>query len=156
MYSNKLICNILIYIDNNLNNKISIDELSNLFFYNRYYIIKLFKQEIGLSITEYINSLRIYNAIKQIKNSDNSLMNICLKNGFYSLEYFSETFKQIANVSPRKIKNYFFKKEKLTENEINLITSAIVNLYEISKIKDNYLSRQQPVKSPVKKLTIFK
>ena len=156
MYSNKLICNILIYIDNNINNKISIDELSNLFFYNRYYIIKLFKQEIGLSITEYINSLRIYNAIKQIKNSDNSLMNICLKNGFYSLEYFSETFKQITNVNPRKIKNFFSKKEKLTENEINSITSAIVNLYEISKIKNNYLSKQQPITTPVKKLTIFK
>lgn len=156
MYSNKLICNILIYINNNLNNKISIDELSNLFFYNRYYIIKLFKQEIQLSITEYINSLRIYNAIMQIKNSDNSLMNICLKNGFYSLEYFSETFKQITNVNPRKIKNYFFKKEKLTDNEINSITSTIVSLYKISKIKDNYLSRQQPEKSPVKNLTIFK
>ena len=105
MYSNKLICNILIYINNNINNKISVNELSNIFFYNRFYIIKLFKKEIGLSITEYINSIRIYNSIIQLKNSNNTLMNISLKNGFYSLEYFSETFKQITNINPRKVTN---------------------------------------------------
>jgi YesN/AraC family two-component response regulator len=63
MYSNKLICEILIYIDKNIKNKITIEELENKFFYNRYYIMKLFKKEIGLTIVEYINSIRIYNSI---------------------------------------------------------------------------------------------
>lgn len=156
MYSNKLICNILIYINNNINNKISVNELSNIFFYNRYYIIKLFKKEIGLSITEYINSIRIYNSIIQLKNSNNTLMNISLKNGFYSLEYFSETFKQITNINPRKVKTFFSTKKGINDKDVSTINSAIVKLYEISKIKDNYLSKQKPEKPPVKKLSIFK
>lgn len=156
MYSNNLICKILIYIDNNINNKISINELSNIFFYNRHYIIKLFKKEIGLTITEYINSIRIYNSIIQIKNCNKKLINISLKNGFYSLEYFSETFKKITNVSPKKIKAFFHNKKGLTNRDIELIHSAIVNLYQISIIKDNYLKRQKPEKPPIKKLSIFK
>lgn len=156
MYSNKLICNILIYINNNINNKISINELSNIFFYNRYYIIKLFKKEIGLSITEYINSIRIYNAIKQIKNSNNKLISIAFKNGFYSLEYFSETFKQITKLNPQKFKAFFSTKKGITDKDVSAINSAIVNLHEISKIKDIYLAKQKPIKPPVKRLSIFK
>ena len=83
-------------------------------------------------------------------------MNISLKNGFYSLEYFSETFKQITNINPRKVKTFFSAKRGITDKDVSTINSAIVKLYEISKIKDNYLSKQKPEKPPVKKLSIFK
>lgn len=156
MYSNKLVCNILIYINDNIRNKISIEDLEKRFFYNRYYIMKLFKKEIGLTIVEYINSIRIYNAILQIRNENVSLMNIAIRNGFYSLEYFSETFKQITSLNPRKYKDYFLNKKNISLKDINFINRSIVKLYEISNIKDKYLSRQKPTYTPVKKLSIFK
>ena len=90
MYSNKIICDILKYIDENINSKIAIEDLERKFFYNRYYIMKLFKKEIGITIVEYINCLRIYNSFFEIKNRDNKIINIAYKNGFCSLEYFSE------------------------------------------------------------------
>lgn len=89
MYSNELICKILNYIDNNINKKITIEELSLRFYYNRYYIMKLFKKEIGMSILDYINLLRIRNSINSINNSNKLLIRIAIDNGFYSLEYFS-------------------------------------------------------------------
>ncbi len=156
MYSNKLICEILIYIDENIKNKITIEELENKFFYNRYYIMKLFKKEIGLTIVEYINSIRIYNSILLIKNNDSNFINIAFKNGFYSLEYFSETFKQITNLNPRKFKDYFTYKKSISFDDIDQINNSIVKLYEISNMKDNYLAKQKPVIAPVKKLSIFK
>jgi len=156
MYSNKLICEILIYIDKNIRSKISIKDLENNFFYNRYYIMKLFKKEIGLTIVEYINSIRLYNSILLIKNDNSNFISIALKNGFYSSEYFSETFRQITKLNPRKFKNYFINKKKLSYKEIEAINNSIINLYSISKIKNNYLSKQKPSKEPVKKLSIFK
>ena len=36
MYSNELVCKILNYIDNNINKKITVEELSLRFYYNRY------------------------------------------------------------------------------------------------------------------------
>ena len=156
MYSNKLICNILKYIDTNINNKITIDDLEKVFFYNRYYIMKLFKKEIGLTIIQYINSIRVYNSILLIKNSDLDLINIAFKNGFYSLEYFSETFKQITKSNPKKYKDYFHLKKRISQNDVDIINYTIVKLYEISKIKNNYLSKQKFNNNPVKKLSIFK
>lgn len=156
MYSNKLICEILIYINENLKNKISINDLEKRFFYNRYYIMKLFKKEIGLTIIEYINSIRIYNSIMQLKNTNTNLTNIALRNGFYSLEYFSETFKNIANISPKKYKDYFSRKSNISQQDIETLNNSIINLFEISKIKDIYLSKQKPDIMPTKKLSIFK
>ena len=156
MYSNKLICEILIYISENIKNKITIEDLETKFFYNRYYIMKLFKKEIGLTIVEYINSIRIYNSITLIRGENSNLMSIAFKSGFYSLEYFSETFKLITKLNPRKFKYFFLNKKNISDLEIDLINTSIVNLYEISKIKDNYLSRQKPTVAPVKKLSIFK
>ena len=45
MFSNKLICNILRFIDDNINRKISICEFEECFFYNRYYINKMVELE---------------------------------------------------------------------------------------------------------------
>ena len=95
MYSNTLICNILRYINNNINEKISIEDLENEFHYNRYYIMKLFKKELNITIIDYINSIRIYNSIIQIKEQDQNLLNIAYKNGFYSIEYYYETFRYL-------------------------------------------------------------
>ena len=156
MYSNKLICKILIYIDENIKNKITIEDLENKFFYNRYYIMKLFKKEIGLTIIEYVNSIRIYKSILLIKNDDSNFINIALKNGFYSLEYFSETFKKTTNLSPKKFKDYFLHRKSISLNDIEQINSSIIRLFGIINLKDNYLSKQKPATSPVKKLTIFK
>ena len=86
MYSNDLVCNILIYINNNYKKDISIDEISNYFSYNRFYIMKLFKREIGDSIINYINKLKIYKSI-QLLDSNKSILNISISSGFNSLEY---------------------------------------------------------------------
>lgn len=156
MYSNELICNILIYINDNYKNKISINHLQQKFFYNRYYIMKLFKKEIGISITEYINSLRIYKAIKNMEESNQSMLNIALISGFNSLEYFSETFKKITGEKPSTIKNYLDNSSKIDDKTNTNITNAIIKLYNISKIKKDYLSRRKPVNNPIKSLSIFK
>ena len=100
MYSNKLVCDIINYLDINLNKKVSINELENVFFYNRYYIMKLFKKEMNIKIVDYINSLRIYNSMNDLRDYNYSLTSTFINNGFYSLEYFSETFKKIFVVSP--------------------------------------------------------
>lgn len=156
MYSNKLICDILIYINNNITNKITIDELQDKFFYNKFYIVKLFKQEIGMTIIQYINSIRIYNSILQIKNTNYSLTNIAIRNGFYSLEYFSESFKQITKLSPRIFKDYFLNKKYISNKNLDLINDSMIKLHDINNIKNIYLSKQKPSITPVKKLTIFK
>lgn len=154
MYSNNLICDILIYIDNNISNKITIEDLENKFFYNRYYIMKLFKKEMGITLINYITSIRIYNSITLIKESNNSLLNIAFKCGFYSIEYFSETFKKIIGVNPEIVKQYL--RKKIVVKKMDIINNSILNLYNLKKFKERYLLNRKPDNPPIKKLSIFK
>jgi len=156
MYSNKLVCDILNYIELNLNSKISINDLEKKFYYNKFYIMKLFKKEIGISIFEYINILRIYNSSNEIKNTNNSFTMISMNNGFYSLEYFSETFKKVVGVNPRTYKNFWNYNYKIKETDLNTIRESIIYLNNFIVKKENYISNTKPIETPIKKLSIFK
>ena len=149
MYSNKLICQILIFLNNNINSKIYIDDLEQRFFYNRFYIMKLFKKEIGVSIIDYINYIRIYNSFFEIINTNNKLIQIAYNNGFYSLEYFSETFKKIIGINPKKISKKIFLDRENIYGRIGKINNLKINV-------DNYLQNQKPESNKTLKLTIFK
>ena len=146
MYSNNLICDILTYIDNNINDKIAIEDLENRFFYNRYYIMKLFKKEIGITLINYINQIRIYNSIVLIKETNNNLLNIAFKSGFYSIEYFSETFKSVIGVNPQVVKNYLKSKKNIKTNQIDKINNSLINLYALKQFKERYLLNRKPNK----------
>ena len=156
MYSNELVCKILNYIDNNINKKISIEELSLRCYYNRYYIMKLFKKEIGLSLFDYINNLRIYNSINSINNSNKLLIKIAIENGFYSLEYFSEIFKKILGVSPSIYKKFYYNRYIPSKSNYKLITDNIIKLNMLINKVNQYKLKTKPQFAPVKKLSIFK
>ena len=133
----EVIYKILKFIDSNINQKIDIDYLSKHFYINRYYLMKLFKREMGLTINNYINSLRIYNSLKDIK--DKIILNVALKNGFYSQEYYSETFKKIMGVKPITYKKYINYDKSVTYKEIDIILNSLINLKDIVNKKENYI-----------------
>ena len=134
----EVIYNILKFIDSNINQKIDIDYLSKHFYINRYYLMKLFKREIGLTINNYINSIRIYNSIKDIK--DKSILNVALKNGFYSQEYYSEIFKKVMGVKPLTYKKYINYDKSVTYVEIDIILNNLIKLKDIVNKKENYIN----------------
>lgn len=155
MFSNKLIINIINYIDKNINSDISIQILSKKFFYNRYYIMRLFKKEFGMTINKYINTIRIYNSIIQIKKTNHSFYIIALNNGFNSLEYFYETFKSITGVTPNNIKIFFTPLNNLDDKTYYLAQTALINLKILIDFKTKYIKNIEPT-IKIKKLSIFK
>ena len=155
MYSNQLICKILNYVDNNINKKITIEELSLRFYYNRFYIMKLFKKEIGLSLFDYINNLKIYHSINMINNSNKLLIRIAIENGFYSLEYFSEMFKKIIGVSPSIYKKFYYNRYSPSKENYKLITDNIIKLNMFINKVNKYKQNIKPAIPPVRKLSIF-
>ena len=155
MYSNELICNILNYLDDNMYSDISIDMISSIFCYDKFYIMKKFKKEIGLSIFNYINAMKIYNSLKNFKYND-SIMKIALDNGFNSLEYYSEIFKKVMKVSPMAYKKFVRYDVRLDEEEVNMILDSVIELDSLKKFCTNYKGRIKPREPMVKKLSIFK
>lgn len=155
MYSNELVCKILNYIDENINNRISIDDLSKFFNYNRYYIMKLFKRELNISIIDYVNIVRINNSLEYIKNNY-SFLSIALVNGFYSLEYYSEIFKKVLGVNPSTYKKLINRNNNLSEKKMDICTTHLAYIKKIIDKCNKYKENIKPSVLPVKKLSIFK
>ena len=143
MFSHDLVCDILEYINKNINREITIDELANRLYFDKTYIMKRFKKEIGYTIHDYINMMRIFNSIELYKY-DNYILSIALKNGFNSIEYYSEMFKKIIGVNPLKYKKFINRSFDITDNEINLILNNINKCNNLRVFTDNYLIRRKP------------
>lgn len=153
MFSNDLVCNIIEYLNNNINKEITIDKLSLLFYFDKSYIMRRFKKELNISIHEYINTTRIYNSLKYFKD-DNYILSIAFKNGFNSLEYFSEVFKKNMGVSPNIYKKYSNYKN-ITDKEQEKILDNLSRIINIKTNVLNYLNHRKPIISNyVKKLEL--
>lgn len=155
MYSNNLVCGIINYINQNIKNKIAIKDIADDFYFNRFYIMKLFKKELGISINEYINKKRIYDSLTQIKNTNDSFLTIALDNGFNSLEYFSESFKNVIGTSPRTYKKFTYFIIKTTENQTDIIRKNLLKLQVLIEKIDKYKRNRKPENKKEKKLSIF-
>lgn len=153
MYSNDLICEILKYINNNINKEITTDELSNLFHFDKTYIMKKFKKELGITIHNYINQMRIYQSLSSFKTND-YMLGIGIKHGFNSLEYFSETFKKVIGVSPITYKKFLFNRNNISIEDEDKIINSTIKLHNFKNNINNYLNKQKPKELPVK--SIFK
>ncbi|MDD6224386.1 MAG: AraC family transcriptional regulator [bacterium] len=153
MYSNDLVCEILKFINNNINKEITTDELCNIFQFDKTYIMKKFKKELGISIHNYINQMRVYQSLSNFK-TDDYMLGIGIKHGFNSLEYFSETFKKVIGVSPTTYKNFLFKRSSISIENENTIMNSIIRLHNLKNSVNYYLNNQKPKELPVK--TIFK
>ena len=143
MFSNSLVCDILEYIEKNINNEITIDELSNRFYFDKTYIMKRFKREIGVTIHDYINKIRILNSL-ELYQYDNYILSIAIKNGFNSIEYYSEIFKKVIGVNPLKYKKYINRSFDITDKDIDTILFNINNCNNLKIFTNDYIKRRKP------------
>ena len=150
MFSNSLVCDILEYINHNINMEITIEELANRFYFDKTYIMKRFKKEIGKSIHDYINIIRIFNSLDYYKY-DNYILSIALKNGFNSIEYYSEIFKKVIGVNPQKYKKFINRSLGIIESDIDIIIKNINECNNLKNYTNLYLSRRKPTK-PMEKV----
>ncbi len=90
------------YIDFNYKNLLSLETLSNQFNYNKYYILRLFREHFGVSPIQYYNDLRLNDAKKLL--SHHSVTEVAELLKFSSIYAFSRAFKSKFGVSPEQWK----------------------------------------------------
>lgn len=150
---NKIVLDTLEYIDNNIYTQISLDDLSNRLYFNKDYIMRVFKKELNLTIIDYINRKKIYNSLKGLRETDDLILKIALKYGFSSQEYYSETFTKIMGVNPHTYRKFTKNDISLSYEEIEAARTNLTNLQIQMKNIDSY--RNNVETETVKKLSIF-
>ena len=155
MHSNDLVINLLNYIDDKINKRITMDELSHIFFFNKDYLMRIFKKELDITIMDYINKLRIYNSLEDIKNTSDMMIKIALNNGYSSQEYFTETFTKIIGVSPLIYRKFTKVNSQISEHELDLIRRNLAELSSTINRINIYKTNVVPANT-IKKFTLFK
>lgn len=157
MNTNRLVRQILDFIDINIDSNITIKVLEDKFYYNRYYIMKTFKRKLNVTIFDYINRLRIYHSIQDINESNKSMMRIALENGFNSLEYFSEIFKKVMGVAPTNYKK-IIKHIVSSDEEYYMVLNNYIKLKALMDQVEKYKNstEEKTTIKQIKKLTIFR
>jgi YesN/AraC family two-component response regulator len=90
------------YVNSNYMNRISLNDVSEHVSFSVSYLSRMFKEEKGISLTSYINEVRIRAAKLLIKQSDISLSQAAYLCGFDDQSYFSKVFKRITGTTPGK------------------------------------------------------
>ena len=91
-------------LDDNYLNNITLNELSNVFHINKYYLTRLFKSTYGITINNYIANKKITKAKELLRYSDLSIENIAKECGINDSNYFSRLFKQVEGISPKEFR----------------------------------------------------
>lgn len=90
------------YIDQHHQEKITLDHLSQLFFINKYYLTRVFKEQFGITINTYIQQIRITHAKQLLRFTNLSIEKIANQIGIEDSNYFIRQFKQIEQITPNE------------------------------------------------------
>lgn len=93
------------YIGLHLFDELNVDDLASRVGYSNYYLTRKFKQETGVSLTEYIRQKRIDQAKLLLATTDLSMQSISDSLHFCSRSYFSEIFQRIVGMRPNEYRS---------------------------------------------------
>lgn len=105
--SNKRINTIHEYLMNHYKEEIDLDKLSGLVNLAKGSLCRFFKGNMGITIFEYLNKIKIEYACKLLMNQDLSILEVSLDSGFNNLSHFNKQFKRLTDRTPTDYRKQF-------------------------------------------------
>lgn len=96
------ICEVLDYIDQHLQDNLTLSSLSQLFGYNSTYFSKFFLRHTGFHFARYLLRRRVERARQLLLSTNLPLEQMAQQLGFYDASHFIRKFKEIEGVSPSR------------------------------------------------------
>lgn len=101
------------YIKKHLAEDLTLTCLSRTFHFNSSYLSRLFKQETGVNLSDYILSCRIEAAKYKLGNTDMKINEIAVSIGYDSLHSFSRLFHNSTGMSPHDYRLSFVQQNQV-------------------------------------------
>lgn len=101
--------------------------------YSEFYVTKKFKEISGMSLRNYLGHRKLTFALKEVRDTQTSILDIALNYGFSSHEAFTRTFKRSFGVTPSEYRKE--PKAVVLRTKINPFDRYFLGLGEIGMIK---------------------
>jgi len=90
------------HIEEKCTEEISLDYVSRLFYMDKFYLSRLFKQITGFSFKEYVILQRISRAKEKLFYTNDSVIKVAADSGFNNINHFIRIFKKYTGTTPMK------------------------------------------------------
>ncbi|WP_158735623.1 response regulator [Alteribacillus sp. YIM 98480] len=121
--SNSVVEMITNYINVKLDHKITLEQVARYVHLHPQYVSRLFKQQTGMTITEFITVKRIEKSKEYLRNSQKAITEISQSCGFTDANYFTRVFRKMEGMPPKQFRKneQALKKEKINRHYFNNI-----------------------------------
>ncbi|MDQ0874627.1 YesN/AraC family two-component response regulator [Paenibacillus sp. V4I3] len=93
---------IMNWLEGHYSEEISLDKLAEHMHISKYYVSRIFKQETGSTLMEYILARRIKQACLLLNTSNKGIEQISIEVGMNNFPYFCQAFKKLVGTTPMK------------------------------------------------------
>lgn len=90
------------YIEEHLDEDLSLVRLAGYIHFNPSYLSRLFKQESGVNLSEYIEAARIERAKELLRSDDLKVLEVGVRVGYEASQSFTRFFKKALGVTPQE------------------------------------------------------
>ena len=106
-----------LYIKNNINKKITVNDISAHVGINRSYLSRLFKEYKNISPQQYLATARMNTATQYLKNTDISSVEVAQSVGYSDYHIFNKVFHRYFNTSPSEWRKRYFWQQSVIDKE---------------------------------------
>ena len=96
-----------LYIDQNFKRSISLEDVSAFTGFSKYYFSRVFKQQMGVSFSEYLRGKRVSMAEDLLIHTRQSIQDIALSAGFGSIATFNRVFRESRGCTPSRYREIY-------------------------------------------------
>lgn len=105
MEINSLSAKVKKYIIENFNKDISMDDAAKETNLSYHYFSKFFKDSTGKSFVEYLTELRVAKSRELLRDTNDSIKEICYKIGYSDPNYYCKIFKRVTGMTPTEYRD---------------------------------------------------
>lgn len=97
------------YIYSHIKERITIEDLAAHTGLSTSYLSRVFKQNLGVSISDYIREKKIEKATHLLRYSDKAIIDIANYLAFSSQSHFIQVFENFTGMTPKKYRNKYYR-----------------------------------------------
>ncbi|MCI8728140.1 MAG: helix-turn-helix transcriptional regulator [Hungatella sp.] len=105
------------YIEDNLENHISLDTIAQKTGYSKFYLNRVFTRQTGITIYKYLQNRRLTTAAEKLVHSRKPITTIAYEAGYDTQQSFTLAFKQLYRYPPntyRKLGTFIPRQKRIT------------------------------------------